>query len=55
MIQNFAIYVCQKKVSLICTDPDSLWNKSSELNSKYRYRNKFSLGNVKKQLPLCGF
>ena len=37
-----------EKVSIICTDPDTLLNKRTELSSKCRHRNKFLLVNVNK-------
>ena len=37
-----------ENVSIICTDPDTLLNKRTELISKYRHRNKFLVVKVKK-------
>ena len=37
-----------EKVSIICADSDTLFNKRTELISKCRHRNKFLLANVKK-------
>jgi len=44
--QNHATFALSKKLQIIQARPGTLPNKSSELISKCRYRNKFLLKNV---------